>query len=149
MLWAEELFVPASWSELTDLKHRAFREVVRLAARRGIAVLRRRPLDVETRELGTDWPLLAQTMIGLRRLDNVQWCVETALAEGVPGDLIETGVWRGGATILMRGILEARGDTRRRVWVADSFAGLHVRVNDGRADGAIPEALGRRVRDHR
>jgi O-methyltransferase len=42
----------------------------------------------------------------------------------VPGDLIETGVWRGGATIFMRGILKAYGDTTRLVWVADSFEGL-------------------------
>jgi O-methyltransferase len=42
----------------------------------------------------------------------------------VPGDLIETGVWRGGATIFMRGILAAYGDTTRTVWVADSFQGL-------------------------
>ena len=41
-----------------------------------------------------------------------------------PGDLIETGVWRGGATIFMRAILKARGVTDRLVWVADSFAGL-------------------------
>ena len=46
------------------------------------------------------------------------------LTDGVPGDLIETGVWRGGATILMRAILKARGVTDRVVWVADSFAGL-------------------------
>ena len=44
-------------------------------------------------------------MIGMKRMDNVQYCVEDALAKGVPGDLIETGVWRGGATIFMRGIL--------------------------------------------
>ena len=31
---------------------------------------------------------------------------------------------RGGAAILMRAILQARSATQRRVWVADSFAGL-------------------------
>jgi O-methyltransferase/8-demethyl-8-(2,3-dimethoxy-alpha-L-rhamnosyl)tetracenomycin-C 4'-O-methyltransferase len=46
------------------------------------------------------------------------------LLDGVEGDLIETGVWRGGACILMKGILEAYGDDARRVFVADSFAGL-------------------------
>lgn len=63
-------------------------------------------------------------MIGLRRMDNIQYCVETALNDEVSGDLIETGVWRGGATIFMRAILKVRGDTSRKVWVADSFAGL-------------------------
>jgi len=79
-----------------------------------------RPLRVA----GRDVPSQAHTAIGLRRLDNIQRCVETALADGIPGDLIETGVWRGGATILMRGILKVHGVTDRRVWVADSFQGL-------------------------
>jgi hypothetical protein len=63
-------------------------------------------------------------MIGLHRLDNLHFCVEDVLARGVPGDLMETGVWRGGATILMRAILKVNGVTDRLVWVADSFEGL-------------------------
>jgi len=62
-------------------------------------------------------------MIGLKRLDNIQSCIESVLADNVPGDLIETGVWRGGATIFMRGALKAFGATDRIVWVADSFEG--------------------------
>jgi hypothetical protein len=73
--------------------------------------------------LGEHWPVRAHTMIGLKRLDNIQFCVETAIKDGVPGDLIETGVWRGGACIFMRAILKAYGDVTRTVWVADSFAG--------------------------
>lgn len=80
--------------------------------------------DPGLREKGGDWPENGQTMIGLQRLDNLQFCVEDALANGVPGDLIETGVWRGGATIFMRAILKAHGVEDRRVWVADSFEGL-------------------------
>jgi O-methyltransferase len=78
----------------------------------------------ELREEGEYWPLFAQTMIGRKRLDNVQECIETILREQVPGDLIETGVWRGGSVIFMRGMLRARGATDRNVWVADSFEGL-------------------------
>lgn len=73
---------------------------------------------------GNHWPVRAHTMIGLKRLDNIQFCVETAIREKVPGDVIETGVWRGGACIFMRAILKAHGDTERAVWLADSFAGL-------------------------
>jgi O-methyltransferase len=46
------------------------------------------------------------------------------LARDDPGDLIETGVWRGGSTIFMRAVLKAHGDRDRVVWVADSFQGL-------------------------
>lgn len=76
------------------------------------------------REQGQDWPALAHTMIGRRRMANLQFCVEDVLKQGVPGDLIETGAWRGGACIFMRGILAAYGVTDRAVWVADSFEGL-------------------------
>ncbi len=63
-------------------------------------------------------------MIGMERLTSLQQCVETVLAEDIPGDLVECGVWRGGACILMRAVLAAYGDETRSVWLADSFAGL-------------------------
>jgi O-methyltransferase len=83
-----------------------------------------KPFDPALRSDGRDWPASAHTMIGLKRLDNLQWCVEEALRNGVPGDFIETGVWRGGAMILVRAILKAWGVKDRVVWVADSFEGL-------------------------
>jgi len=82
------------------------------------------PFDPEKRMDGRDWPETAHTMIGMKRLDNIQYCVMDALSHDIPGDLIETGVWRGGSTILMRAILKAFNVTNRTVWVADSFEGL-------------------------
>jgi hypothetical protein len=38
--------------------------------------------------------------------------------------MIETGVWRGGASIFTRAVLRAHDVTDRKVWVADSFEGL-------------------------
>lgn len=76
------------------------------------------------REYGRDLPSQAFTSIGMKRMDNLQMCVEQVLADDVPGDLIETGVWRGGAVIFMRALLAAYGVTDRTVWVADSFQGL-------------------------
>lgn len=80
--------------------------------------------DADRRLYGRDWPKTALTMIGTARMRNLRRLVETALAEGVEGDLLEAGVWRGGACIYMRGILAAHGAENRTVWVADSFAGL-------------------------
>ena len=81
--------------------------------------------DLETGAwLGRIWPDRALPMIGVPRLANILHAVRTVIDEHVPGDLIETGVWRGGATILMRAALEAYGGLGRSVWVADSFAGL-------------------------
>jgi hypothetical protein len=80
--------------------------------------------DRTTRAVGNDWPPHAETMVGLARLANVLDVTAAALADGVPGDLVETGVWRGGTAIYLRAILAALGDPDRRVWACDSFAGL-------------------------
>jgi O-methyltransferase len=82
------------------------------------------PYDPSAREVGRSWPSVAHTMIGVKRLNNIQFCMEDILKNNIEGDVIETGVWRGGATILMRAILKAYGVTDRLVWVADSFEGL-------------------------
>ena len=82
------------------------------------------PVDEKAKEEGKVWPEFAHTMIGLKRLASIKRCAETVITEGVPGDFIETGVWRGGASIFMRAILHAHGIKDRAVWVADSFQGL-------------------------
>jgi hypothetical protein len=66
----------------------------------------------------------AVSMLSLHRLNHLQSCIEDVLAHEIGGDLIETGVWRGGATIFMRAALKAYDATDRIVWVADSFEGL-------------------------
>lgn len=82
------------------------------------------PFEREKRIMGQDWPVVAHTMIGMKRLDNLQNCIETVVAEDIAGDFIETGVWRGGSVIFMRGMLKALNVQDRSVWVADSFEGL-------------------------
>jgi O-methyltransferase len=76
------------------------------------------------REEGIIWPLHAETMIGLKRLDNIQYCIEETLKNKIEGDLIETGVWRGGACIFMKAVLCAYEENEKTVFVADSFEGL-------------------------
>jgi O-methyltransferase/8-demethyl-8-(2,3-dimethoxy-alpha-L-rhamnosyl)tetracenomycin-C 4'-O-methyltransferase len=84
----------------------------------------RGPFQPELRKEGWDWPAVAHTMIGVRRLQDVRNLVQRAIDEGIPGDFIETGVWRGGCCILMRGVLAANAVADRKVYAADSFAGL-------------------------
>lgn len=80
--------------------------------------------DRTLRAYGMDWPVHAQTMVGLHRLRNLRRCIADVIRDKVPGDLIETGVWRGGACIYMRANLVVHDVKDRRVWVADSFEGL-------------------------
>lgn len=82
------------------------------------------PKSLEAKKDGREWPGRAYTMIGMARLDSLQNQIEDVLRRRVPGDLIECGAWRGGATMLMRAVLKAYGVTNRKVWVADSFEGL-------------------------
>lgn len=98
--------------------------VSRILALLNLQLVFNKPFNRKTREYGTDWPLSAHTMIGKRRLNNIQFCVEDILKNDVPGDLIEAGVWRGGASIFMKAILKANDDNKRIVWLADSFRGL-------------------------
>jgi O-methyltransferase len=108
-----------------SLAKRAAHSFGRFAAKRfNVEIAYKRPYDAKRREQGQDWPSRAESMIGLRRMDNIQQCIESIVTDGVPGDFIETGVWRGGACIFMRANLKAWGETGRKVWVADSFEGL-------------------------
>ena len=83
-----------------------------------------RSYDDTHRENGWDWPSGAPSMIGAKRMRNLRNECERVIKEGVPGDFMETGVWRGGACIMMRAVLKAHGIADRRVIAADSFKGL-------------------------
>lgn len=91
-------------------------------AQHGLVVVRE--LSEQEFEEGLGWPTDALTMIGRLRIENLYRCIVDVLKNDVPGDFIETGVWRGGSVIFMRAALKAFGATDRTVWVADSFEGL-------------------------
>jgi O-methyltransferase len=107
-----------------SFKKRVAAAVGDLAQKAGFEIAYKKPYDHSLRESGLDWPSRAESMIGLRRMTNIQECIAQIVADDVPGDLIETGVWRGGACIFMKANLRAWGDTTRTVWLADSFEGL-------------------------
>lgn len=86
--------------------------------------------QLRMRAAGMDWPLHGLTMVGLRRLDDLQVCVESVVGDGVPGDLIEAGSWRGGASLLMRATLNTLDQADRTVYVADSFQGFPEATGD-------------------
>ncbi len=62
-----------------------------------------KPFDKKKRSQGQDWPLFSHTMIGIAGLNNLQFCLRDILKNEVPGDVIEAGVWRGGASIFESG----------------------------------------------
>lgn len=84
------------------------------------------PYDENMRYEGLDWPAFGLTMTGVRRLDNLHSLITHLHNSNVPGNLIECGVWRGGASIFMRGVLKAYNIMDRTVHLVDSFDGLPV-----------------------
>lgn len=96
----------------------------RLLRKRNFSIGKLISVTEELRVEGLDWPARAKTMIGLKRLDNIELCIESILNDNIPGDFIETGVWRGGAGMLMRAILLEKNIVDRKIWLADSFQGL-------------------------
>ena len=89
-----------------------------------IAHTPRRQYETSIRDRGLDWPSVAHTMIGRQRLSNIRTLLSDVIEREIPGDFVETGVWRGGACIFARGIMKSYDIKDRKVWVADSFAGL-------------------------
>lgn len=64
-------------------------------------------------------------MVGWVRLKNLYAAIRTCIAEGIRGDFVEAGVWRGGASIFAAGILREAGCLGRSI--LDSKQGKHVR----------------------
>jgi hypothetical protein len=124
IIWGQMSPTNSKMKPLEAIKEKVKLSVRQMLKKRSLFLVKHRRFNAREREEGLDWPSFGYTMVGRRRLDNVHACVEDVLARGVPGDLIETGVWRGGTTILMRAILKKHGITDRSVWCADSFEGL-------------------------
>jgi O-methyltransferase len=80
--------------------------------------------QAELRANGKDWPVVAHTMAGLKRVHSLRSLCERALQDGVPGHFAETGIWRGGCCIMMRAVLAAHRIADRKVYAFDSFEGL-------------------------
>jgi len=66
----------------------------------------------------------AFSMASRERLYAVFQAVQYINANHIPGDLVECGVWRGGASMVAALSQMSQGDTSRRIWLYDTFAGM-------------------------
>jgi O-methyltransferase len=96
----------------------------RAARQRVVPHWRRLHERAEAWWLGGTVPFEDLTMVPRSVLLRLARQVDAVLRQGVPGDLVECGVWRGGAALLMADRLRRMGDSSRRVWLIDSFEGL-------------------------
>ncbi|MBD9374399.1 class I SAM-dependent methyltransferase [Rhizobium sp. ARZ01] len=73
--------------------------------------------------IGTIWKIYTKTMLPPVRLFNICDAVEHVNQRGIPGDLVECGVWSGGSIALMA-LWDMRFETARQYHAFDSFEGL-------------------------
>ena len=123
-------------------EHWLKKKIARFLRKSGLGIIKLRPFDLERRQNGDDWPLFGYTMVGHKRLDNIKYCLETVISDGIKGDVIETGVWRGGAMMFAKAVLMKHGDLDRKIWCADSFKGLPKQFGKDVEIGGDPEMSG-------
>ncbi len=77
----------------------------------------------DTRKNRSDSSFGSFTMVGHKRLDFLEDAIRKIVQEGIDGDLLEAGVWRGGSAIFMKKMLDILGE-KRNLYCADSFEGM-------------------------
>ena len=82
------------------------------------------PFDATRRAGGTDWTYFGMTMTGSARLHLLLSLLRKVFESDVAGVFVETGVWRGGSSILAQGAVMAYNQSHRHIVVCDSFRGL-------------------------
>lgn len=118
---------PFSW------KGRVVKRVNTLFEPVGLQIAQPYVQNLDDRAVGRDWPINAETMVGLRRLEQLSSAMHTVMAEGVEGDFLEAGVWRGGASIYMAAFNKVYR-LNRTIVAADSFEGLPAPDNNQPVD---------------
>ena len=105
------------------LKRWAINALINLLSKKGLIITGINNDGLKQREIGLGWPINGYSMVGTKRLNNIQYCIEEVVKNKVEGDFIETVVWIGGSCILAKALFNTLGENRT-VWVADSFQGL-------------------------
>lgn len=117
------IYEEGQWTIFGHMRNKILRRIAKLLRKRSMVLVSTRDRDPESRARGEVWPIIGFTMIGAERLDNIRFCIESALTDDISGDFVECGVWRGGACIFAKAVLNAHG-SHKRVWLADSFQGM-------------------------
>lgn len=64
------------------------------------------------------------TMTSVERMYALWQSVRHVVGNGVDGDVVECGVWRGGSSLIAARTLAAAGDRSRALWLYDTFEGM-------------------------
>ena len=106
------------------------RVIDQTARRFGIQISRvgsesnRLPIEATPEEIELIASLRPYTMTSAERIWSLLHAVQYVVDEGISGDFVECGVWRGGSVMAMAHQLRRIGVTDRRIWLYDTFAGM-------------------------
>lgn len=82
------------------------------------------------------------TMTSVERMYALYKATEHVVRAGVPGDVVECGVWKGGSSMLSALVLRRLGDEDRSIYLYDTFEGMSEpgdRDVSFRGDSAMPK----------
>jgi O-methyltransferase len=130
------LYPESAWQRIHKPSGLLNRALLKLLGRKGYILVKPKEFNAVKREGGEDWPLIGYSMIGHKRLDNIRDLIATVVAEDIPGDFVECGVWRGGGSMYAKAVLNHLGSDRA-VWCCDSFEGMPVQRKEDKADPAL------------
>lgn len=106
------------------------RVIDQTARRFGIQISRvgsesnRLPIEATPEEVALISSLRPYTMTSAERIWSLLHAVRYVVDEGISGDFVECGVWRGGSVMAMAHQLSRMGVSDRRIWLYDTFAGM-------------------------
>lgn len=96
------------------------------------------------------WDLASEcaphTLLTVPKMYNLYKSIEFISISGIPGDIVECGVWHGGAMMLAAKTLSSRNDYSRHIFLYDTFEGFKERSDFDRTDSG--KSIGTRVRDN-
>ncbi len=79
------------------------------------------------------------TMTSLERVYGLYKAVEYVVRRGIPGDMVECGVWKGGSAMAIALTLKKLDASDRGIWLYDTFAGMtEPTERDVQYDGVTP-----------
>lgn len=82
------------------------------------------PYDMDEEFRGIYVRTRPYTMTGVSNMYALYAAVRYVVRSGVPGDIVECGVWKGGSSMMAALTLLAMGETTRRLWLYDTYAGM-------------------------